>query len=299
VRLAPLGVAGELLIGGDGVTRGYFNRRELTADRFVPDPFSTTGGARLYRTGDRVRWGADGRLEYLGRLDHQVKIRGFRIEIGEIEAVLAEHEQVRQAAVMVLEGAGGQDQLVGYVVTEDGAEISISELRAHLGAHLPEYMIPSIFVPMAEFKLTPNGKVDRKALPAPDGSRPVLEREFVAPRTEVEKVLAGIWSEVLGVTQVGIHDNFFELGGHSLLATTVISRIRGSLSVELPLRYLFEAPTIARLALAITQGQAAEATTVPVIQRIEEPDELEMLAQLDDFSDEQVDSMLRDLTTVD
>jgi hypothetical protein len=294
-----MGVAGELLIGGAGVTRGYFNRRELTADRFIPDPFSRTGGARLYRTGDRVRWGAEGGLEYLGRLDHQVKIRGFRIEVGEIEAVLAEHEQVRQAVVMVLEDVAGQSQLVGYVVTEQGEEVSTSELRRHLGAHLPEYMIPSIFVPLAEFKLTPNGKVDRKALPAPDGSRPVLEREFVAPRTEAEKMLAEIWSEVLGVSEVGIHDNFFELGGHSLLATTVISRIRGSFSVELPLRYLFEAPTIARLALAITQGQAAETTTVPAIERVEEPDEFELLAQLDDFSDEQVDSMLRDLTTAD
>jgi len=235
-------------------------------------------------------------LEYLGRLDHQVKIRGFRIEIGEIEAVLAEHEQVRQAAVMVLEDVSSQAQLVGYVVTEPGEEVSTSELRRHLSAHLPEYMIPSIFVPMAEFELTPNGKVDRKALPAPDGSRPVLEREFVAPRTETEETLAGIWSEVLGVSQVGIHDNFFELGGHSLLATTVISRIRGSFSVELPLRYLFEAPTIARLALAITQGQAI---SVPAIQRNEEQDELELLAQLDDFSDELVDSMLRDLTTAD
>src|SRR6185295_12328808 len=146
---------------------------------------------------------------------------------------------IRQAAVMP-----HQNQLVAYVVTEQGAEVSTSELRRHLGAHLPEYMIPAIFVPLAEFRLTPNGKVDRKALPAPDGSRPLLEREFVAPRTETEKVLAEIWSEVLRVSEIGIHDNFFELGGHSLLATTVISRIRGSFSVELPLRDLFEAPTI-------------------------------------------------------
>jgi len=158
-------------------------------------------------------------------------------------------------------------------------------------------MIPSVFVSLAELPLTANGKLDRKALPAPNGSRPVLEREFVAPRTETETVLAGIWSEVLRVSQVGIHDNFFELGGHSLLATTVVSRIRTSFSVELPLRYIFEAPTVARLALAITQ--AAKTTDISAIERIEQHDELELLAQLDDFSDEQVDSMLRDLTTAD
>jgi len=293
MHLAPMGVPGELLIGGAGVTRGYFNRRELTAERFVPDPLSSTSGDRLYRTGDRVRW-ADGRLEYLGRLDHQVKIRGFRIEIGEIEAVLAEHEQVRQAVVMA-----HQDQLIGYVVAEEGAQVTTSELRRHLSAHLPEYMIPSIFVPMTEFKLTPNGKVDRKALPVPDGSRPVLEREFVAPQTTTEKMLAEIWSEVLGISEIGIKDNFFELGGHSLLATTIVSRIRASFSIELPLRYLFEEPTIARLALVITEGQAAKATNVPAIERIEEQDELELLAQLDDFSDEEVESMLMDLTTAD
>jgi acyl carrier protein len=157
-------------------------------------------------------------------------------------------------------------------------------------------MIPAVFVRLAELPLTANGKLDRKALPAPDGSRPVLEREFVAPRTETEKVLAEILSEVLGVSQVGIHDNFFELGGHSLLATTVVSRIRGSFSVELPMRSLFEAPTIARLALVIAQGQA---TTVTAIERIEPHDEFELLAQLDDFSDEEVDSMLMDLTTAD
>jgi amino acid adenylation domain-containing protein len=296
MHLVPTGVPGELLIGGDGVTRGYLNRPELTAERFICDPFSTTGGARLYRTGDRVRWDADGRLEYLGRLDHQVKIRGFRIETGEIEAVLAEHEQILQAVVTAHEDFAGNDQLVAYVVTEAGAEVSTSELRRHLSAHLPEYMIPAVFVPLAELPLTANGKLDRKALPAPDGSRPVLEREFVAPRSETEKLLAEIWSEVLGVSQVGIHDNFFELGGHSLLATTVISRIRASFSVELPLRYLFEARTIARLALAIAQGQAAD---VPAIERIEEQDDLELMAQLDDFSDDQIDAMLHELITAD
>jgi acyl carrier protein len=266
----------------------------LTAERFVADPFSKTVGARLYRTGDRVRWDAEGRLEYLGRLDHQVKIRGFRIETGEIEAVLTEHEQIRQAVVTAHEDFVGHDQLVAYVVTEAGAQASTSELRRHLSAHLPEYMIPAVFVTLAELPLTANGKLDRKALPAPDGSRPVLEREFVAPRSETEELLAEIWSEVLGVSQVGIHDNFFELGGHSLLATTVISRIRASFSVELPLRYIFEARTVARLALAITQGQAAD---VHAIERIQEQDELELLAQLDDFSDDQIDAMLRDLTT--
>jgi amino acid adenylation domain-containing protein/non-ribosomal peptide synthase protein (TIGR01720 family) len=299
MQLVPNGVAGELLIGGAGVARGYLKRPELTAERFVADPFNKTGGERLYRTGDRVRWAADGRLEYLGRLDHQVKIRGFRIETGEIEAVLNEHAQIRQAVVTAHADVTGQDQLVGYVVSEGEAQVSTSELRRHLSAHLPEYMIPSVFVTLAELPLTANGKLDRKALPAPDGSRPILEREFVAPRTETEKVLAEIWSEVLRVSQVGIHDNFFELGGHSLLATIVTSRIRASFSVELPLRYIFEAPTVARLALAITQGQASEATNVPAIERIEQHDELELLAQLDDFSDEQVDSMLRDLTTAD
>ena len=294
MHLAPIGVAGELLIGGAGVARGYLNRPELTAERFVVDPFSSTRGERLYRTGDLVRWSADGRMEYLGRLDHQVKIRGYRIEMGEIEAVLTKHEQIRQAAVMA-----HQEQLVGYIVTDHDAQVSTTELRRHLSAHLPEYMIPAFFITLAELPLTANGKLDRKALPAWDGSRPLLEKEFVAPQTTTEKLLAGIWSEVLGVSEIGIHDNFFELGGHSLLATTVISRIRTSFSMELPLRYLFEEPTIARLALVINQGSVAKATEIPVIQRVEEQNEFELLAQLDQFSDEQVESMLMDLTTAD
>jgi acyl carrier protein len=244
----PVGVAGELHIGGAGLARGYWQRPELTAERFIPDPFGLTPGQRLYRTGDLVRYLEDGELEYLGRLDQQVKVRGHRIELGEIEAVLGQHERVRQSVVVAREDVPGQKQLVAYVVSAGEQEVSAGELRSYLGEQLPEYMVPAFFVGLAELPLTLNGKVDRRALPAPEHTRAHSAESYVAARTPVEELLAAIWCEVLGVEQVGVHDNFFHLGGHSLLATQVSSRLRETFQVELPLRALFEYPSVAGLA---------------------------------------------------
>jgi amino acid adenylation domain-containing protein len=254
----PVGVAGELWVGGAGVTRGYLGRPGLTAERFVPDPFSGHAGARLYRTGDRVRWRADGAMDFLGRLDHQVKVRGFRIELGEVEAVLRRHECVADCAV-VARGEAGDPRLVAYIVGEAEAE----ELRAHLRRSLPEYMVPSAFVFLEALPLTPNGKLDRKALPAPDFVS--AEERYVAPRTPVEEVLAGIWAEVLRLERVGVQGNFFDLGGHSLLATRVVSRIREVFRVDLPLRALFEGPTVAELAGRVEQLRRAGLPVLPPV----------------------------------
>ena len=248
-RPAPIGVAGELHLGGVGLARGYMRRPGLTAERFIPDPFSTEPGARLYRTGDLCRYAEDGTLEYLGRIDHQVKVRGFRIETGEVEAVLLRHPAARDAVVAVREDAPGDKRLVAYFVADADAPVSAAELRQHLKAELPEYMIPSAFVELQAIPLTPNGKVDRRALPAPEGA--VAGDVYVAPRTAAEEIVAGIWSEVLGERHVGVHDNFFDLGGHSLLAMQVISRVRDAFAVELPLRNFFEAPTPAEVAANI------------------------------------------------
>ena len=243
----PVGVPGELYIGGVGVARGYRNRPELTAERFVPDEFSEEPGARLYRTGDQVRFRDDGTLEYMGRLDDQVKVRGFRIELGEIEARLGEHEAVRQAAVMV-HGEDVDARLVAYVVFGEESRFDLREMRRFLRRSLPDYMVPSLLMELDELPLTPNGKLDRKALPDPETALPSEEEAFVAPRTPTEEVLAGIWAEVLGRERVSVDDDFFALGGHSLLAAQVTSRIVQDLGVELPVRSLFESPTVAELA---------------------------------------------------
>ncbi|HEX7238763.1 MAG TPA: amino acid adenylation domain-containing protein, partial [Longimicrobiaceae bacterium] len=245
--LQPAGVPGELLIGGAGVARGYLGRPELTAEKFVPDAFGGEPGARLYRSGDRARWTAAGELEYLGRIDAQVKIRGFRIEPGEVEAALAALPAVREAAVAVREDVPGEKRLVGYVVPADGTVAAPAELRAQLAARLPEYMVPSALVVLESLPLTATGKTDRRALPAPEPGGGA-GTEYVAPATAAEETLAGIWAEVLRLERVGVHDDFFERGGHSLLATQVISRARQAFGVEVPLRALFEAPTVAGLA---------------------------------------------------
>jgi amino acid adenylation domain-containing protein len=255
----PAGVAGELLIGGAGVARGYLGRSAMTAERFVPDPFSAEGGARLYRTGDRARWRADGTLEYLGRTDFQVKIRGFRIETGEIEAVLRGHESVTDCVVVAREDVPGDRRLVAYVV---GA-VEVDELREHLRRSLPEYMVPAAFVGLERLPLTPNGKLDRKALPAPDFAS--AEDRYVAPRTPTEEVLAGIWAEVLRLERVGVEESFFDLGGHSLLATRVVSRVSAVFGVELPLRALFEGPTVAELARAVEDERRRGLPVLPPV----------------------------------
>ncbi|MBV9494203.1 MAG: amino acid adenylation domain-containing protein [Acidobacteria bacterium] len=246
LQLVPDGVPGELLIGGIGLGHGYINRPELTADRFIADPFSDVEGSRLYRSGDIARWRRDGRLEILGRADNQVKLRGFRIELGEIEGALREHASVRQAVVILREDRPGDKRLVAYVVPNDAAPTT-AELRAHLRAVLPDYMIPSAFVTLAKLPISPNGKVDRRALPVPD-LLDVQESAPVAPRTAEEEQLVEIWADVLGVPNVGIEDDFFSLGGHSLLATQLIARVSRTFGVDMPLRRLFEAPTVAAFA---------------------------------------------------
>ncbi|MBU8901090.1 non-ribosomal peptide synthetase, partial [Corallococcus sp. M34] len=245
---APIGVAGELFLAGDGQARGYLLRPELTAERFIPEPFGPPG-SRMYRTGDRARFLHDGRLEYLGRVDLQVKVRGFRIELGEVEAALLSSSSVNDAVVVAREDIPGDKRLVAYLTSKHDADVSADALRAHLKQRLPEYMVPSSFVVLEALPLNSNGKVDRKSLPAPEAPR--SERQYLAPRTPIESALASIWSEVLKVPQVGVLDSFFELGGHSLLATQVMSRVRTAFAVELPLQAFFETPTVEALARRI------------------------------------------------
>lgn len=245
----PIGIPGELHIGGVSLARGYLNHPELTAEKFMANPFSQEPGARLYKTGDLARYLPGGNIEFLGRIDHQVKVRGFRVELGEVEAVLGQHPAVREAVVMARKDLSGDDkQLVAYFVAAQEPAFTLSKLRSFLEEKLPDYMIPSTFVKLEAMPLTPNGKVDRRALPDPDTFQRNLEGDFVAPRTPIEETLADIWAEILGLEKVGVCDNFFELGGHSLLATRVISRLREAFRVDLPLRNLFEAPTVASLA---------------------------------------------------
>ncbi|HEU0077052.1 MAG TPA: non-ribosomal peptide synthetase, partial [Longimicrobiaceae bacterium] len=258
----PAGIAGELCIGGPAVARGYLDRPELTADRFVPDPFSGEPGARLYRSGDRVRRRPDGLLEFVGRMDAQVKIRGFRVEPGEVEAVLAGHPSVREAVVVVRPSPSGEPRLVGYVTARDDAPLAASELRGWLRERLPDHLVPGALAVLETLPLTPHGKVDRRALPAPDDLAP--GEAYAAPRTPTEEVLAGIWAEVLGRPRVGVRDDFFDLGGHSLLATRLVSRIRRAFGTELPLRALFETPTVAGLAEQIAQRQP-ESSRLPAL----------------------------------
>jgi len=244
----PIGARGELYISGDGLARGYLNRPELTAERFIPHPFSSKPGSRLYKTGDLARYRPDGNLEFLGRTDEQVKIRGFRIELGEIEALLAQHPAVRETVVIQSEEPLGNQRLVAYITPNLKPGFSISNLYCFLKQKLPEYMVPSIFRVVEALPLTPNGKVDRRALRAPELVRPELETAYATPQTSVEEILVEIWAEVLGLKQVGVHDNFFELGGHSLLATQLTSRIRDAFQVNVPVRTLFETPTAAGMA---------------------------------------------------
>ncbi|MFD6291566.1 amino acid adenylation domain-containing protein [Streptomyces sp. NPDC060205] len=262
LRPVPVGVVGELFIAGPQVARGYGGRPSLTGERFVADPF-VGDGSRMYRSGDRVRWLADGQLDFVGRADSQVKVRGFRIEPGEVEAVLAGHPQVRSVVVSAF-GDGADRRLVAYVVSaESGAGIpAVGELREFVGRSLPAFMVPSVFVEVAVLPLTPNGKVDRDALPVPEGVRPGLEG-FVAPANATEELLAGVWAQVLGVDRVGAHDNFFELGGHSLLATQVVSRIRSVFATEVPLSALFDHPTVRELSDVVVNSD--EAVTAPPI----------------------------------
>jgi amino acid adenylation domain-containing protein len=314
----PIGVSGEIYIGGDNLARGYLNQPELTAEKFIFNPFIERDelsvssselkdippksklrdainrrlyNSKLYKTGDLARYLPDGNIEFLGRIDHQVKIRGFRIELGEIEAVLKQHPAVEQAVVVVREDVPDDKHLVAYLVLshqqasrEESTQSNlISDLRSFVKAKLSEYMMPSAFVILKTLPLTANGKVDREKLPAPEQIRPELAGTFVAPRSSVEEVLAGIWTEAIGIEQVGIYDNFFELGGHSLLATQVISRLRDAFNVEFPLRQFFDSPTVADLAVAIAQKLAEQTDEEMMAQ---------MLAELDEISEEEVREVL-------
>ena len=246
MRLAPLGVAGELYLGGAGLGRGYLDQPALTAEKFLPDPFSGEPGRRLYRTGDLVRYLSNGEIEYLGRNDQQLKLRGFRIELGEIEAVLEQHAGVKTAVVTLYEGARGQSCLLGYVVVTPESLPSNNELRSYLKARLPDYMVPQMFMVLDALPLLPNGKVDRRALPAPGSMRPDLEAIYVAPHTEIQEVLAAIWSQVLGIEQVGIHDNFFDLGGDSIRSVRMVALAKKR-GLNFTVQQVFRNQTIARL----------------------------------------------------
>jgi acyl-coenzyme A synthetase/AMP-(fatty) acid ligase len=279
----PVGVPGELYIAGVSLARGYINRPDVTAEKFIPNPFSNEPGTRLYRTGDQSRYLPDGNIEYLGRIDHQVKIRGFRVELGEVESVLGQHPAVQEVVVMAREDTPGNRRLVAYVVA--GGQVSIGQLRTFLREQLPEYMVPSAFVLLDKLPLTANGKVDRRALPIPDKSREAAEA-FVAPRNAAEELVAGIWSQVLDIKQIGVHDNFFNLGGHSLLATQVVSRIRSAFQLELdqlPLRQLFETPTVAGLVDALARIWSG----MDIVENI-----AQTLKELEQLSDEEVELML-------
>ncbi len=250
--MCPIGVAGEMYIGGDGVARGYLHRPELTAERFVADPFAGGSGGTLYRTGDRGRWRQDGLLEHLGRLDFQVKVRGYRIELGEIETALEGHGAVKQAVVMVRGSSPEDTRIVAYITPGPGESATGSELRRFLRKSLPEYMVPTAFVELEPLPLTDNGKVDRRALPAPDEEQRSGEDHVIEPRSEAERAIAAVWQGLLNVPRVSVLDNFFELGGHSLLAAQMVARLAQTANIRLPLRsVIFE--TLEQLAAGVEQ----------------------------------------------
>jgi len=283
----PIGVPGELVTGGDGLARGYWNRPGLTAERFVPNPFSEGYGERLYRSGDLVRWLPSGDLEFIGRFDTQVKVRGFRIETGEVEQALVAHPAVAEALVMV-RGTGVDKVLVGYVVLDRSERGDALEeggvLRDYLAGRLPGHMVPSAFVSLEAFPLDPNGKVDRRALPDP--SFEAAQEQYVAPRSDLEKALADIWTDLLPVERVGVRDDFFDLGGHSLAATRIAARIRRDLRVDVPLTLLFEEPTVEALAHRLEAASAAE-------ELEPESDAVRaVVKEAEDLSDEELDALL-------
>jgi amino acid adenylation domain-containing protein len=280
LRPVPAGIAGELLIGGSGLALGYLHNEEMTNEKFVANAVGGPG-ARLYRTGDLVRMTDAGVLEFLGRIDHQIKLRGFRIELGEIEATLVRQDGVKEAVVIAREDTPGDKRLVAYFIARPDALPQTSELKNALRTSLPEYMVPVAIVKLDAFPLLPNGKIDTRSLPMPNYSRAEMADAFVAPRNDVERGVAAIWSEVLGIEKIGVYDNFFELGGHSLIATQLISRIRVMFDVELPLRKLFEAPTVEDLALAV------DAARVPATGEVGD-----LLAELEGLTEEQVRELL-------
>jgi phosphopantetheine binding protein/AMP-binding enzyme len=288
-ELLPVGVVGELFVSGGGVARGYLKQPALTAEKFLPDPFSATPGTRLYRTGDLARYLPNGEIEFIGRGDEQIKLRGYRIELGEIEAVLAAHQSVRQAVVIHSES----ERLVGFVVLENAGTVSGQQLRQYVGEQLPEYMVPAVVVELEQLPVTSNGKIDRRALAVTAAEvKAEAEAEYVAPRTKVETAVAEIWAEMLGVKRVGVTDNFFELGGHSLLAGRVQSRIRKTMGVELPLRMLFERPNVAAIAEVLAERTVTGGWSE--VERIKRRSEPEIISEYEQLTEAQVNLMLRD-----
>ncbi|MCT8354698.1 condensation domain-containing protein, partial [Photorhabdus kayaii] len=290
----PIGVAGELHIGGAGVARGYLNRPELTAERFIADPFSDEPAARLYKTGDLGRWLPDGNIEYLGRNDFQVKIRGFRIELGEIEARLAACDGVREAVVVAREDAPGDKRLVAYLVPQAGMGLDAATLRAELSTSLADYMLPGAFVGLEALPLTPNGKLDRQALPAPD-QRAVVTRQYEAPQGKLEQQLAQIWQDLLGVERIGRHDNFFELGGHSLLIVSVIERLR-LMNLHLDVGTVFAEPTLMAMAARVSKeeniaGEGVPENRIPGDTQVITPEMLPLIM----LSQPEIDSIVTDV----
>jgi thioesterase domain-containing protein/acyl carrier protein len=251
-ELLPIGVIGEICIGGAGLARGYLNRPELTSQKFFKDPFKDNEDDRIYRTGDLGRWLADGNIEYLGRIDHQVKIRGYRIELGEIESVLCQHPQIQQSVVIVHDDPPGNKRLIAYIISNN-KKIAVSDIRQYITTKLPEYMVPALFVFLKEFPLTLNGKLDRSSLPIPDGERTGNEKNYVSPGNDIEVTLKKIWEECLEINSIGVEDNFFEIGGNSIQAAQMFSKIRKALGKQLPLAILFKASTIRQLAIYIKE----------------------------------------------
>jgi len=293
----PIGIPGELYIGGEQVARGYLNRPDLTTERFIDDPYSKQDGCKLYRTGDLVRFRDDGIIEFLGRIDHQVKIRGYRIELGEIESVSRQHEAVSDAIVIAREDMPGDKHLVAYVVARTEHNLKVSELRNHLLAKLPDYMVPSAFVLLDSLPLLSNGKVNLKALPQPTHSRQALEQEYVAPRNETEQALVAIFEEVLGIEKVGAEDNFFLLGGHSLSATQVITRVRNTLYADVPLRRIFENPTVAALALAVEEFRSQpDEDRIKVVSRDSDETDEPLTDLLNQMTREELQALLMEVT---
>ncbi len=287
----PEGAPGEIYVGGDGLARGYLGRPELTAERFVPDPFAgretpAAPGSRLYRTGDLARLLPGGDLDFLGRNDHQVKVRGVRIELGEVEAALAAHPAVREAAVLAREDTPGDRRLVAYFTAAEGQGFSIDELRRFLATRLPDAMLPAVFVPLPAMPLTANGKLDRAALPAPGSQRPDLEREYVAPRTPLEETLSEVWAEVLGIDKVGVLDSFFALGGDSIRSVRVVALAKER-GVDLTVEQLFRYQTIE----ALIQGIGGESDAA--LGASEDEDLARLVAELETLSEEEAQQRLR------
>jgi amino acid adenylation domain-containing protein len=281
----PIGVIGEIYMGGDGLARGYFNRADLTAESFIPDPFSNEPGTRLYKTGDMARYLPDGNIQYLGRIDHQVKIRGFRIELGDITTALNQHPNLREAVVLAREDTHGEKQLAAYVVPEQQPGPNVIELRSFLQQKLPNYMVPSAFVTLEGLPRTPNGKLNRQELLKHDFKGSARENELVAPKTATEKFIVEIWRKLLGVNEIGIYDNFFDLGGHSLLATRVISHVRDIFQVELPVHCFFDAPTVAGLTEVLENYETVPGRVSAIAQ---------ILEKIDSMDAEEIREMLHD-----